>query len=94
MQAAGWFLLEFVRSEQTRETLLRILPKAGRVCLTRKLIFKSPQRHCQRAVPDHFLWLKPTFPCDPSCLPAKKAIWREAGRLIPQLAHEGTTQGF
>lgn len=22
MQAAGWFLLEFVRSEQTRETLL------------------------------------------------------------------------
>lgn len=49
MQAAGWFLLEFVRSEQTRETLLRILPKAGRVCLTRKLIFKSPQRQCQRA---------------------------------------------
>lgn len=27
-QAAGWFLLAFVRSEQTRETLLRSLPKA------------------------------------------------------------------
>lgn len=97
MQAAGWFLLEFVRSERTQETLLRILPKAGRVCLTRKLIFKSPQRQCQRAVPDRFLWLRPTFPCDPGkrdSLPAKKATWREAVRLIPQLAHEGTTQGF
>lgn len=27
-QTAGWFLLAFVGSEQTRETLLRILPKA------------------------------------------------------------------
>jgi hypothetical protein len=43
MQAAGWFLLAFEGSEQTRETLLRILPKAGGVFLTRKLIFKSPQ---------------------------------------------------
>lgn len=43
MQAAGWFLLAFVRSEQTRETLLRLLPKARGVFLTRKLIFKSPQ---------------------------------------------------
>lgn len=28
MQTAGWFLLAFVGSEQTRETLLRIPPKA------------------------------------------------------------------
>lgn len=41
-QTAAWFLLAFVRSEQTRETLLRILPKAQGVFLTRKLIFKGP----------------------------------------------------
>lgn len=42
-QTAGWFLLAFVRSEQAWETLLRILPKAQGVFLTRKLIFKVPQ---------------------------------------------------
>lgn len=38
-QTAAWFLLAFVRSWQIRETLLRILPKAQGVFLTRKLIF-------------------------------------------------------
>lgn len=53
-----------------------------RVFLTRKLIFKSPQGHCRRAVPDHFPWPSLVSPCDPrrgDSLPARKATW------IPQL---------
>lgn len=61
-QTAGWFLLAFVRSEQTRETLPRILPKAWESSLPGNSFLKAPRDDVKGL-------FQTTFPSQAPCLP-------------------------